>query len=217
MIRVIDLSKAYRTSRGWNPVLENVNLEISPGLRLGILGRNGAGKSTLINLLGGVDVPDSGKIERSMTMSWPLAFSGAFQGSLTGLDNLRFICRIYDKDIESVLHFVKEFAELGKYFYEPVKSYSAGMRARLAFALSMAIDFDCYLIDEVLAVGDGRFLNRCREELLVKRKDRAMVLVSHQASTVREVCDRASVLHDKKLHHFDDMDEAYEFYEELLK
>ena len=217
MIRVIDLSKAYRTSRGWNPVLENVNLEISPGLRLGILGRNGAGKSTLINLLGGVDVPDSGKIERSMTMSWPLAFSGAFQGSLTGLDNLRFICRIYDKDIESVLHFVKEFAELGKYFYEPVKSYSAGMRARLAFALSMAIDFDCYLIDEVLAVGDGRFLNRCREELLVKRKDRAMVLVSHQASTVREVCDRASVLHDKKLHHFDDMDEAYEFYEELLR
>lgn len=217
MIRVIDLSKAYRTSRGWNSVLENLNLEISPGLRLGILGQNGAGKSTLINLLGGVDVPDSGKIERSMTMSWPLAFSGAFQGSLTGLDNLRFICRIYGKDIESVLPFVKEFAELGKYFYEPVKSYSAGMRARLAFALSMAIDFDCYLIDEVLAVGDGRFLNRCREELLVKRKDRAMVLVSHQASTVREVCDRASVLHDKKLHHFDDMDEAYEFYEELLK
>jgi capsular polysaccharide transport system ATP-binding protein len=217
LIRVIDLSKAYRTSRGWNSVLENVNLEISPGLKLGILGRNGAGKSTLINLLGGVDVPDSGKIERSMTMSWPLAFSGAFQGSLTGLDNLRFICRIYDKNIESVLPFVKEFAELGKYFYEPVKSYSAGMRARLAFALSMAIDFDCYLIDEVLAVGDGRFLNRCREELLVKRRDRAMVLVSHQASTVREVCDRASVLHDKKLHHFDDMDEAYEFYEELLK
>lgn len=217
MIRVIDLSKAYRTTRGWNSILENVNLEISPGSRLGILGRNGSGKSTLINLLGGVDVPDSGKIERSMTISWPLAFSGAFQGSLTGLDNLRFICRIYDKDIDSVLPFVKEFAELDKYFYEPVKSYSAGMRARLAFALSMAIDFDCYLIDEVLAVGDGRFLNRCREELLVKRRDRAMVLVSHQASTVREVCDRASVLHDKKLHHFDDMDEAYEFYEELLK
>lgn len=217
MIRVTDLCKAYRTSRGWNSVLEDINLEIPPGLRLGILGRNGAGKSTLINLLGGVDVPDSGKIERSMTMSWPLAFSGAFQGSLTGLDNLRFICRIYNKDIDSVLPFVKEFAELDKYFYEPVKTYSAGMRARLAFALSMAIDFDCYLIDEVLAVGDGRFLNRCREELLVKRRDRAMVLVAHQAATVREVCDRASVLHDKKLHHFDDMDEAYEFYEELLK
>lgn len=217
MIRVTNLCKAYRTRRGWNSVLENINLEIPPGLRLGILGRNGAGKSTLINLLGGVDVPDSGKIERSMTMSWPLAFSGAFQGSLTGLDNLRFICRIYNKNIESILPFVKEFAELDKYFYEPVKTYSAGMRARLAFALSMAIDFDCYLIDEVLAVGDGRFLNRCREELLVKRRDRAMVLVAHQAATVREVCDRASVLHDKKLHHFDDMDEAYEFYEELLK
>ena len=217
MIRVIDLSKAYRTSRGWNSVLENINLDITPGLRVGILGRNGAGKSTLINLLGGIDIPDSGKIERSMTMSWPLAFSGAFQGSLTGLDNLRFICRIYDKEIDCVLPFVEDFAELGKYFYEPVKSYSAGMRARLAFALSMAIDFDCYLIDEVLAVGDGRFLNRCREELLVKRRDRAMILVSHQANTVRDICDRASVLHEKKLHHFDDMDEAYAFYEELLK
>ena len=217
MIRVTDLSKAYRTRRGLNSVLEHINIEIPPGLRLGILGRNGAGKSTLINLLGGVDVPDSGKIERTMTMSWPLAFSGAFQGSLTGLDNLRFICRIYGKDIDSVLPFVTEFAELGKYFYEPVKTYSAGMRARLAFALSMAIDFDCYLIDEVLAVGDGRFLNRCREELLVKRRDRAMVLVSHASSTIREVCDRASVLHEKKLHHFDDMDEAYEFYEGLLK
>lgn len=217
MIRVTDLNKAYRTRRGWNPVLEHINLEIAPGTRLGILGRNGAGKSTLINLLGGVDVPDSGKIERSMTMSWPLAFTGAFQGSLTGLDNLRFICRIYGKEIDSVLPFVKEFAELDKYFYEPVKIYSSGMRARLAFALSMAIDFDCYLIDEVLAVGDGRFLNRCREELLVKRRNRAMVLVSHQSGTVREVCDRASVLHDKKLHHFDDMDEAYEFYEGLLQ
>lgn len=217
MIRVTDLSKAYRTRRGWNSVLEHINLEIAPGMRLGILGRNGAGKSTLINLLGGVDVPDSGKIERSMTMSWPLAFAGAFQGSLTGLDNLRFICRVYGKDIDSVLPFVKEFAELEKYFYEPVKTYSAGMRARLAFALSMAIDFDCYLIDEVLAVGDGRFLNRCREELLVKRRDRAMVLVSHQAGTVREVCDCASVLHDKTLHHFDDMDEAYEFYERQLQ
>ena len=217
MIRVTDLSKAYRTRRGWNSILEHINLEIEPGMRLGILGKNGAGKSTLINLLGGVDVPDSGKIQRTMTMSWPLAFSGAFQGSLTGLDNLRFICRIYGKDIESVLPFVKEFAELDKYFYEPVKIYSSGMRARLAFALSMAIDFDCYLIDEVLAVGDGRFLNRCREELLVKRRDRAMVLVSHQSVTVREVCDRASVLHEKRLHHFDDMDEAYEFYENLMK
>ena len=217
MIRVVNLSKSFRTRHGWSPVLQNINLDIKPGERLGILGRNGAGKSTLINVLGGVAVPDNGRIERKMTVSWPLAFSGAFQGSLTGLDNLKFICRIYNKDMNEALPFVIEFAELGKYFYEPVKTYSAGMRSRLAFALSMAIDFDCYLIDEVLSVGDGRFLNRCREELLVKRRDRAMVLVSHQAGTIREVCDRASVLHNKTLHHFDDMDEAYAFYENVLQ
>lgn len=217
MLRLENISKSYKTSRGEKLILENINLQVPAGMRLGILGKNGAGKSTLVRILGGVSPPDTGSITREMSISWPLALEGGVQGSLTGLDNLRFICRIYDKHIDEALPFVQEFAELGHYLFEPVKTYSSGMRARLNFALSMAIDFDCYLIDEVLAVGDGRFLNRCREELLVKRRDRAMVLVSHQASTVREVCDRASVLHDRTLHHFDDMDEAYYFYEGLLQ
>lgn len=217
MIRLDNVSKSYKTHKGQKLVLDGISLEVPAGVRVGILGRNGAGKSTLVRILGGLTPPDSGRIDYDMSISWPLALDGGFQGSLTGLDNLRFICRIYNADIDRALPFVMDFSELGQYFYEPVKTYSAGMRARLAFALSLAIDFDCYLIDEVLAVGDGRFLNRCREELLEKRRDRAMVLVSHQANVVRDVCDRACVLHDGKLRHFDDVDEAYQFYEGLIQ
>lgn len=217
MIRLDNITKSYKTHKGQKLVLDGISLEVPTGVRVGVLGHNGAGKSTLVRILGGLTPPDSGRIDYDMSISWPLALDGGFQGSLTGLDNLRFICRIYNADIDRALPFVMDFSELGQYFYEPVKTYSAGMRARLAFALSLAIDFDCYLIDEVLAVGDGRFLNRCREELLEKRRDRAMVLVSHQANVVREVCDRACVLHDGKLHHFEDVDEAYQFYEGLIQ
>jgi len=215
MIRLDGISKSYKTHTGSKLVLDQIDLEVLPGVRVGILGRNGAGKSTLVRILGGLTPPDSGTISYDMSISWPLALDGGFQGSLTGLDNVRFICRIYDADIDHVLPFVMDFAELGKSFYEPAKTYSAGMRSRLAFALSLAIDFDCYLVDEVLSVGDGRFLNRCRDELLVKRRDRAMVLVSHNAQTIREVCDRACVLHEHKLYPFDNVDEAYQFYEGL--
>jgi capsular polysaccharide transport system ATP-binding protein len=216
MIRADKIYKYFETQSGWAPIIENLNLTVEKGCRIGILGRNGAGKSTLIKILGGITLPDSGTIERHMSLSWPLAFSGGFQGSLTGLDNLKFICRIYDTDIDNVRPFVEDFAELGKYFLEPVKTYSAGMKARLAFALSMAVDFDCYLIDEALSVGDDRFSARCHEELLVKRADKAMVLVSHSAETIKRICHKASVLHNKTLHHFDNVEDAYHFYQETI-
>ena len=153
MIRVNNVCKKYHTNSGWKTVLKNINFELQKGEKIGILGRNGAGKSTLIRLMSGVEPPTSGTIERSMSISWPLAFSGAFQGSLTGMDNLRFICRLYDVDPDYVTRFTKEFSELGDYLYEPVKKYSSGMKARLAFALSLSVEFDCYLINEVIALG----------------------------------------------------------------
>ena len=162
MIELTDITKVYRTRRGVHTVLDGVNLIIHPGDKIGIIGRNGAGKSTLIRLLSGAESPTSGQIYRDMSISWPLAFSGAFQGSLTGMDNLRFICRIYDVDIDYVKAFTEDFSELGQYLYEPVKRYSSGMKARLAFALSLAVEFDCYLIDEVIAVGDSRFSAKCK-------------------------------------------------------
>lgn len=213
MICITDLVKRYQTRHGEVVVLNHVNLSIKQGEKIGILGRNGSGKSTLIRLISGAEQPTSGVIHRRMSISWPLAFTGGFQGSLTGLDNVRFVCRVYGVDADSRVDYIQDFSELGKYLYEPLKTYSSGMRARLAFALSMAIDFDCFLIDEVIAVGDSRFHQKCQIELFEKRKDRAMVIVSHQAEQILEHCDRAAVLHLGHLHCFDDVSHAYEFYQ----
>ncbi len=147
-----------------------------------------------------------------MSVSWPLAFGGAFQGTLTGYDNLRFICRIYGVDPEDKIAFVEDFSELGLYLREPVKTYSSGMRARLAFAISMVIEFDCFLIDEIIAVGDTRFHAKCNHELFDRRGDRAMIIVSHDASYIREHCTRAAVLSAGQLHHASSLDEAFAFY-----
>ncbi len=214
MICVENVTKRFKTGTGVNTVLDNISLRINKGEKVGILGRNGSGKSTLIRLLGGVERPDRGRIKRSMSVSWPLAFSGGFQGSLTGMDNLRFICRIYGTTIDDKVPLVEEFSELGAYLREPVKTYSSGMKARLAFALSMAIEFDCYLIDEVMAVGDNRFHDKCRYELHEKRKDRSMILVSHNPGEIRKHCTIFYVLKSGTLTRFDDPDEAYDFYQD---
>lgn len=212
MIEVLNLSKRYHTRSGDVTVLDSINLTINAGERIGILGRNGAGKSTLIRLISGAERPTSGSIRRYMTVSWPLAFGGAFQGTLTGLDNLRFICRIHGVEAGDKVSFIQEFSELGKYFYEPVKTYSAGMRARLAFAISMVVEFDCFLIDEVVAVGDARFNKKCNVELFEKRADRAMIIVSHQPNYVLEHCTRAAVLNNGKLDVYADVEEALSVY-----
>lgn len=214
MICLSGVSKTYGTRQGPRAVLSDVNLQMPMGQHLAILGRNGAGKSTLIRLISGAELPTSGEIVRKMSVSWPLAFGGAFQGALTGLDNLRFICRVYGVEPEDTVDFVEDFSELGLYLREPVKTYSSGMRARLAFAISMIVDFDCFLIDEIVAVGDARFQRKCHVELFQKRRDRAMIFVSHDIGYIREHCDVAAVLLDGRLHHFDNIDQAQDFYAE---
>lgn len=213
MIEITGVTKVYETRVGPRTVLDDVNLRLERGRNVGIIGRNGAGKSTLIRLLSGAERPTSGRITRSMSVSWPLAFGGAFQNNLTGLDNLKFVCRIYGVDHEPLIPFVEQFTELGVYFREPVSHYSHGMLTRLAFALSMAIEFDCFLIDETMVVGDKRFHDRCHEELFRKRKDRAFILVSHDPNAIRRYCERACVLSNGKLREFDTVAAAYDFYQ----
>ncbi|MBV5328878.1 MAG: ABC transporter ATP-binding protein [Chlorobium sp.] len=215
MIVVNNIVKRYKTRNGHNIVLDGISFIVEKSEKIGILGRNGAGKSTLIRLISGIEHPDAGTIERHMKISWPLAAKGGFQGSLTGADNLRFICRVYGVDFKEKMQFVEEFAELGKYMNEPLKTYSAGMRGRLAFALSMAIEFDCYLIDEAMSAGDARFRDKCRYELLEKRCDRSFILVSHEPRQMRQYCNVFYVLRDGHMNRFVDPDEAYHFYQDL--
>lgn len=213
MIELVDVVKRYPMRHGLATVLDGINLRVAPGEKWGILGRNGSGKSTLIRLISGAESVTKGHISRDMSISWPLAFSGAFQGTLTGMDNLRFVCRIYDIDIKQAVACVQEFSELGTHLHEPVKNYSSGMRARLGFGLSLAVDFECFLIDEVIAVGDSRFHEKCSVELFDKRKDRAMIIVSHQPENIFNHCDHAAVLRDGQLHCFDEIADAYNFYQ----
>jgi capsular polysaccharide transport system ATP-binding protein len=208
------VTKRYPVAGGHHTVLEEVSFQIQPGEHFGVVGRHGSGKSTLIRLLSGAELPTRGSVQRGMSVSWPLAFTGAFQGSLTGLDNLHFIARVYGARPAAIREYVEDFAELGRYFREPVKTYSSGMLARLAFGLSMAIEFDCFLIDEVIAVGDSRFQRKCREELFTKRGDRALVLVSHDPGVVREHCRRAGVLDQGCLQCFEDVEDALRAYEQ---
>lgn len=215
MIILSDITKRYRTRSGIHTVLDRIDLAIHPGEKIGILGRNGAGKSTLIRIISGAERPTSGHICREMSLSWPLAFGGAFQGSLTGLDNLKFICRVYGVDYRDKIDFVQDFAELGKFFRERVKTYSSGMRSRLSFAISMAVEFDCFLIDEIISVGDARFHAKCQTELFEKRGDRAFIMVSHEAHNIREHCHRAGVLHGGTIRLFENIEEAYAYYQEV--
>lgn len=216
MIELDHVWKTYPTRRGSVDVLKDINLKVERGQKLGIVGGNGAGKSTLVRIIGGSERPSRGTVRQDMRISWPLAFGGAFQGSLTGLDNMRFICRVYNQDWHEVLDFVEDFSQLGRYLKEPMKVYSSGMRARLAFAISLCIEFDCYLLDEVFAVGDARFQQRCHDELFVKRADRAFIIVSHNAHFLHDHCNAGTVLHKGRLIHCATLDEAQQIHAEHM-
>ncbi len=213
---VVDgLCKSYETPLGPKQVLNGISFAIGPGEKIAVMGRNGAGKSTLIRLIGGVERPSQGTIQRGMSMSWPLALGGGFEAAMTGYDNIRFIARLYNRPIRETIERVDDFAELGSNLLLPVRLYSSGMRARLAFALTLAIDFDCYLIDEVLSVGDQRFHRKCHEALFVERKDAAMILVSHDINIIREYCSIGLVLKRGYGKVFDDLDLAISIYDTL--
>lgn len=213
MIELRSVTKAYRTSAGPHVVLDRLSFLFRDGVSVGILGRNGAGKSTLLRILGGAEQPDAGQVIRSGRVSWPIGFSGGFNGSLSGEENCRFVARIYGADIDTVVEYARSFAEIGNYFEMPVRTYSSGMRARLAFGLSMAIDFDTYLVDEVTAVGDKNFQDKCKREFAERRERSSVIIVSHQIRTIRDYCDLFCVLRDGQLYVFEQIKEAERAYQ----
>lgn len=215
MIKIESLTKSYRTPAGRHYVFKDLNLEIPSGKSVAFIGRNGAGKSTLLRMIGGIDRPDSGKIITNKTISWPVGLAGGFQGSLTGRENVKFVARLCAKqeELKEKIEFVEEFAELGKYFDMPIKTYSSGMRSRLGFGLSMAFKFDYYIVDEVTAVGDARFKEKCAQLFKERHKESSFLMVSHSLNSLKEFCDVAIVFKDDNAVSFhEDIQEGIEEY-----
>lgn len=215
MICASDLVKVYPSAGGAKRVLDGVSFSISRGEKIAVLGRNGAGKSTLVRILAGIEQPTSGSIIRDMSMSWPLGLSGGFGGSMTGYDCARFVSRIYGRDWRGLCDYVEDFSELGRYLAMPIKTYSSGMRARLAFGISLAVDFDCYLIDEIISVGDKRFQRKSFDELFGRRKDNAMIIVSHNFEVIQTFCSAVLVIKEGKGRLFADTRKAFDIYATL--
>lgn len=213
MIELSRICKSYSLPHGKRKdVLRDVSITFRPGVNMGILGLNGQGKSTLIRIISGSERPDSGTVTRKGRVSWPIGFAGGFNGSLTGRENLRFTSRIYGADIQEVTEFVEGFTELGPYMDMPVKTYSSGMRSKLAFGLSMSIGFDFYLIDEAWSVGDSSFLAKAEKLFEARKAHATLVVVSHNVATIRKNCDSAAVLHDGLLTVYDKLNDALRVY-----
>ena len=215
MICLENVFKFYNTAGHKKIVLDHVSAVFETGKSYGLLGVNGAGKSTLLRLIAGAELPNSGRIRRTVRVSWPLGFSGGFHPHMTGRENVKFVARAYGEDIDEVIDFVEEFAEIGDYLDAPFRTYSSGMMARLAFGMSLAVKFDCYLVDEITAVGDARFQSRCKAIFDRRRESSDMIVVSHGMSTIKDYCDHGAVLVDGRLIMFDAVNDAIELYNRL--
>ncbi|WP_375457562.1 ABC transporter ATP-binding protein [uncultured Enterovirga sp.] len=215
MIQLANVLKFYKTERHRKVVLDHVSTTFESGWSYGLLGVNGAGKSTTLRIIAGTELPNSGRVRRTTRISWPLGFSGGFHPLMTGRENVHFVARIYGEDPIRVSRFVEDFAEIGDYMDAPMRTYSSGMGARLAFGLSMAIEFECYLIDELTAVGDSRFAARCDEVFKRRRENTDLIVVSHAIATVKAFCTRGAVLVDGRILMFEDVDQAIEMYNRL--
>ena len=215
MIRFETVSKVYVTDGHRRTVLDRASFTLKSGTSYGILGINGAGKSTTMRIIAGTEAPTKGRVQRSGRVSWPLGFAGGFHPMMTGRDNVAFVARIYGEDPKRVLDFVEDFAELGDYINVPIRTYSSGMGARLAFGMSMAIPFDTYLIDEVTAVGDARFQLRCHEAFMKRRENADIIMVSHSVDTIRDYCQQGMVLVNGQAVLYEDVNDAIDVYKRL--
>lgn len=209
------VSKSYRIKGVRKTILSDFSFQFPKARNVGIMGKNGAGKSTMMRLMAGIEPPDYGRVYRTSRVSWPLGFSGGFNGSMTGIESIRFVSRIYGQNTERVIAYVTDFAELGVSLRLPIMTYSSGMKARLAFGLSMAIDFDVYLIDEITAVGDENFKKKSQAVFQDKLANSQIIMVSHSPSTIKQYCDCGLLLESDRIMYFDDVDDLLRAYKEL--
>lgn len=217
MIAFEDITKGFWVRGEYRPVIRNLNLTLPSGRSLALLGRNGAGKSTLLNMVAGTMRPDTGQIYSDGSISFTVGFAGSFHGDLTGAQNTRFVARVYGVDTDELTAFVEDFAEIGEHFHMPVRTYSSGMRSRLAFGISLGIRFDTYLIDEATATGDARFRKKSSEVFKARMAESSAIMVSHSMADIRSFCDAGLVLHEGGIEVFDDVEDAIKRHETLLQ
>ena len=213
MIELINVYKEYKVNNSKKIVLNNISLKLNANKGIAILGNNGQGKSTLMRMIAGTELPNKGYFVRNTTLSWPMGLSGTFQPSMTGRDNMKFVARIYDRNVKEVNDYVEEFSELKEYLDMPVSTYSNGMKSKLAFGLSLAINFETYLIDEIISVGDNSFRIKSKEELKKKVTNAKVILISHHMETIREFCDKVAILKDGNLVLYNDIEEGIKKFE----
>lgn len=217
MIELRNVCKSYVLNGTRKVVARDLNFTFPTGESVGLLGRNGAGKSSLLKMIAGTMLPDSGEIVSTGTISWPVGFSGSFHPELTGAQNVRFVARLYGVDTEAMIEFVRDFAEIGEHFHLPVRSYSSGMRSRLAFGTSMAVPFDTYLIDEVTAVGDAAFSAKSNAILRERLERSGAVIVSHSMPLLKKLCTSGAVLHEGQLFYYDRIEKAVNHHEHMMQ
>lgn len=216
MIELQNLTKSFPSKWGRKYIFRDLNLTFPTGMSVALMGRNGAGKSTLLQIIAGNMNPDSGKIVREGSLSFPVGFAGSFHRDLSGAQNTRFIARIYGVDTSELMEFVQDFTALGRNFYLPLRGYSSGMKARLAFAVSMGIHFDTYLVDEVTSVGDRAFRNRSTEVFRDRMAHSGAVVVTHSIAEMRNLCQAGVVLESGEAHFYDDIDEALDAHKRTM-
>lgn len=216
MIIFDHVHKSYETRFGRKVVIDDLDLVFDTNRNIGVLGLNGAGKSTLLRLIGGAELPERGRIRKTVSVSFPLGYTGCFAGNMSGRENAAFVARVYGYNVGQVIDFVEAFAELGDYFDEPVKSYSSGMSARLGFGVSIALEFDVYLIDEGFSAGDARFAARCQMAFKERLRNSRVIIVSHTTETLLTYCDVGAILHRGKLVYYDDIKEAVARYNDIV-
>lgn len=216
MIRLENLTKGFWTRGRRKIVADSITAEFPTGTAVALLGVNGAGKSTLLRMIAGSVEPDEGRIVSDGSISWPVGFGGSFHPDLTGAQNTRFVARVYGIDTDELCDFVEDFAELGDHFHMPVRSYSSGMRSRLAFGISMGVPFDTYLVDEVTSVGDALFKRKSRQVFLDRMRNAGAIVVSHSMKQVRRLCTAGAVLHEGQLRYFDEVEAAIACYLDLI-
>jgi capsular polysaccharide transport system ATP-binding protein len=216
MIELRRITKSYPTPHGRRYVFRDLSFSFPEGVSIGLIGPNGAGKSTLMRLLGGIDAPDHGSVISDVDISWPVGLMGGMLSALSGRDNARFVCRLYGatgRQMKEKLRFIEDFAEIGEYFDLPVRSYSSGMRSRLSFGVSMAFNFDYYLIDEVMAVGDAQFRKKSQHVFHTRLAKSKLILVSHSMGDIRQWCDVVVLVKDGTATLYEDVEAGIAAYQ----